>query len=295
MPTQRNKRVLLSGVSKNNLVEVNKNSRIIFEVFAKGESYRLETISSVLESDGWLLEGETLLLTVPKNAFSQPQMVRVVHNALAKIQYLMNASGIEYEMRILSEDRMKSSASVCKAKIGLVGDTAVGKTSLVRRYVLDQFDDKYIRTIGAKVSKKEVHLSVHDDKAVRVDMSIWDVIGERHLAELHMERYYGGVQGILAVVDITRRTTLNSVEDWVSSVSEIAGSVPVHLLVNKVDLKDNFAMEEGDVAEISTRMKSPFMFTSAKTGKNVESAFVHLAKSIALKNGLSPRVLEATR
>ncbi|MFQ5909440.1 MAG: Rab family GTPase [Thermoplasmata archaeon] len=279
-------------MSKNSLVDVNKNSRIIFEVFAKGESYRLETILSVLESDGWLRDGDALLLTVPKNALSQPQMVRAVHNAVEKIQYLLNTSRIDYEMRILSEDKMEVATSVCKAKIGLVGDTAVGKTSLVRRYVLDQFDDKYIRTIGAKVSKKEVYLSFRDDKAMRVDMSIWDVIGDRHLAELYMERYYSGVQGVLAVVDITRKKTLGSVEDWVSTISQIVGNVPVHLLVNKVDLEDQFAMEQGEVAELSTRMKSPFLFTSAKTGKNVESAFLELAKSIALTKGASPKPVE---
>ncbi|MFQ6127735.1 MAG: Rab family GTPase [Thermoplasmata archaeon] len=295
MSISKTKKVLLKGISKNKLVDVNRNSRIIFEVFAEDESYRLETISSVLESDGWSREGDRLLLIIPKNALIQPHTIRAVHDTLRRIQYLLKTSGIDYETRILSEDKTEATGNIFKTKIGLVGDHEVGKTSLVRRYVLDQFDDRYIRTIGAKVSKKEVYLNFHEDKVVRVDMSIWDVIGERHLAESHMERYYNGVQGVLAVVDVTRRRTLASIEDWVSSVSKIAGDVPVHLLVNKVDLDDQFAMGQGEVADLSTRIRSPFMFTSAKTGKNVENAFLDLAKRIALKSArLSSETLDIT-
>jgi len=191
---------------------------------------------------------------------------------------------MEYEMRILSEDKLKEADSVYKAKIGLVGDQMVGKTSLARRYVIDQFNDEYIRTLGAKVSKREVYLTFNEGKAIRVDMAVWDIIGERHLAVEHMEKYFKGVQGILAVIDITRRETLTGIEDWVSSVYEVTGEVPIHLLVNKVDLEDHFKMEHGDVAKLSSRVRCPFMFTSAKTGKNVETAFVDLAKKLVTQS-----------
>ncbi len=289
MLSKKKGKILLDGVSSDNLVDVNRDSRIVFEILAKGSAYRLETISTVLEADGWLCDGNRIFLTVPKNALSQPEMIRAVHDAVKRVQYLLKTSGIEYEMRIASEDRPKPTGSVLKAKIGLVGDQKVGKTSLIRRYVLDQFSDKHIRTIGAKVSKKQVYLDFHEGKAVRVDMMVWDIIGERHLAELHMKEYYVGVQGILVVIDITRRKTLAGVEDWLSSVLDVTGEVPIHLLVNKCDLEDRFDMEGGEVADLSTKIRSPFMFTSARTGKNVEAAFADLAMKIAIKSRKTPQ------
>jgi len=287
--SKKRRKILLDGVSSSNLVDVNRDSRIVFEVLAKGSFYRLETISTVLEADGWLCDGNRIFLTVPKNALSRPEMIRAVHDAVKRVQYLLKTSGIEYEMRIASEDQIKPTGSVLKAKIGLVGDQKVGKTSLIRRYVLDQFSDKHIRTIEAKVSKKQVYLDFHEGKAVRVDMTVWDIIGERHLAELHMKNYYVGVQGILVVIDITRRKTLAGVEDWLSSVLDVTGEVPIHLLVIKCDLEDRFDMEGGEVADLSTKIRSPFMFTSARTGKNVEAAFADLAMKIAIKSRKTPQ------
>lgn len=71
--------------------------------------------------------------------------------------------------------------SVLKAKICLIGEAAVGKTSLVRRYVEDSFDDRYISTLGSKVSLKKLWLSSRSDpaKTIEVQLSIWDLIGER--------------------------------------------------------------------------------------------------------------------
>lgn len=276
----------MSGVSKRNIAEVNRKSRLTFEVRAEGESHRFETILGVLSSDGWSREGDRLLLTLPKNSLSEPQRIRAVRGALRRVQYLLKISNIDYEMKTLTEDVEDAQEEVLKAKIGLAGDPAVGKTSLVRRYVLDQFDDRYLSTIGAKVSKKEIHLQLDEGKSVRVDMSVWDVLGDRDLAESLMREYYRGIQGILLVVDITRRQTLQGAEEWVSTISKTAGEVPVHLLVNKVDLKGQFAMEQGDVASLSTRIRSPFFFTSAKTGKNVETAFTDLAMRILKRNGI---------
>ncbi len=67
---------------------------------------------------------------------------------------------------------------VLKAKICLIGEAAVGKTSLIRRYVEDAFDDKYISTLGAKVSKKELVLD-SPSGPLNVDMTIWDIMGEK--------------------------------------------------------------------------------------------------------------------
>jgi len=199
------------------------------------------------------------------------------------MKYLLSVARIDYDMKIISEASTRKKEGeeyVAKLKIGLVGDSRVGKTRLIRRFVLDQCDDRYIRTIGAKVSKKEILLPLSKKKRMRVDMMIWDVMGKKITAELYMQSQFKGMQGILAVCDVTRNESLSSVDDWTSSVFHVAGNVPVHILVNKMDLEDQFEIEESDVVERSKSLGSPFTFTSAKTGENVERGFFELAQTI---------------
>src|SRR3990170_7296665 len=89
-----------------------------------------------------------------------------------------------------------------KAKICIVGEAAVGKTSLIRRFVLDQFDDSYLMTLQAKVSKKTVEIPMAPDgDPVTIEMSVWDLMGQRRFRELLLEAYFQGVSGIIAVAD----------------------------------------------------------------------------------------------
>ena len=157
-------------------------------------------------------------------------------------------------------------------------------TSLVRRFVLDQFDDEYVSTMGAKVSKKEVLLPLSKNRRMRVDMMIWDVMGEKNVAELYTESQFKGVQGILAVADVTRRKALDSIDDWTSSVRPVTGNVPVHILASKMDLEDRFETERREVSKRSRSMGCPFMFTSAKTGRIVERALGEMARWILFAN-----------
>lgn len=279
----RGRKVLLDGISKRrDLREISREGRIIFEVHFKGKDSRVGMVTDVLESEGWIHEDDRLTLTVPKNAFSSQDrnIVKAVHTAIYKMKYLLKVARIDYEMRVVSEaptDRKKDNESVAKLKVGLVGDAAVGKTSLIRKFVLDQFDDAYVRTIGAKVSKREVFIPLPHNRRMRVDMMIWDILGERNIADLYMESHFKGMQGILAVCDLTRNETLRSIGGWKSSVFHVAGKVPVCIVANKSDLEVESAMDKKDVAKYSRGMGSPFLFTSAKTGMNVERAFGELA------------------
>ena len=288
MKTSRSdrKKVLLNGISKDeDLRDTSRRGRLIFEVTTKGADSRLTLMSDVLESEGWVCEGRKLTLTVPKDAFSsgEREMMKTVHGAVSRMKYLMKVARIDYEMRVVSEAPVKEREgvdNVAKLKVGLVGDSRVGKTSLIQRFVLDQFDDKYIKTIGAKVSKREILLPLSGNRRVRVIMMVWDIIGERNVAELYMSAHYTGMQGILAVCDVTRKRTLDNIGDWTSSVFDVAGVVPVQILVNKTDLEDRFEIEQSDVTESSMSLASPAVFTSAKTGENVEGAFSELARTI---------------
>src|SRR5438445_10641182 len=92
-----------------------------------------------------------------------------------------------------------------KTKVCLVGEAAVGKTSLIRRYVLEEFEDRYITTLGAKVSKKELGFDFPDkDISVQMDMTIWDIMGEKGFRELDKKAVLQGKKVDLAGRDITR-------------------------------------------------------------------------------------------
>jgi small GTP-binding protein len=168
-----------------------------------------------------------------------------------------------------------------KVKICLVGEGAVGKTCLIRRFIQDQFDDRYISTLGAKVSKKEI--KVDGPNGADIDMTIWDIMGEKGFRELLKEAYFHGAQGVLAVCDVTRKETLKDLDDWVAAVVKVTGHVPIEFLANKADLKDQMEVSDSDVRRAAEAYKAPFLFTSAKTGANVEEAFSQLAQMIALR------------
>jgi len=182
-----------------------------------------------------------------------------------------------------------------KLKLCLVGDSGVGKTSLIRRYVLDMFDDAYIQTLGAKVTKKTILLPVHNPGPPReIVITIWDVMGNTGFRELLKESYFFGCQGIIAVCDVTQRATLDDLDGWIDRAWDIAGDVPVHMLVNKIDLEEDAAMDEDRVRAFSQAYGSPYMFASAKRGDNVAKAFEEIARRIVDPKN-RPLVLPATR
>ena len=170
------------------------------------------------------------------------------------------------------------------AKAVLVGDKAVGKTSLVRRYVTDQFDDRYLLTLGAKVMKKVEPIRIPDKGLdVSLELNIWDIMGQAGFRELAKEAYFHGSRGILAVVDLTRTSTLGGIQAWIQAVHDVSGSVPLVLLANKKDLAAQAEVTPAEVAATAREFACPSFLTSAKTGENVEAAFHSLAYQIVRK------------
>lgn len=167
-----------------------------------------------------------------------------------------------------------------KAKICLVGEPAVGKTSLVRRFVLDLFDDSYIATMGAKVMKKDVGILDDTYGNMLVNLLIWDIMGDKSFRQLYKEAFFQGAQGLLAVCDVTRKPTLTELGTWIKDVARVAGDIPIQVLANKVDLKSDIGLNTDDLRRFDDTFQSNHMFTSAKTGENVESAFENIARTI---------------
>jgi small GTP-binding protein len=166
---------------------------------------------------------------------------------------------------------------IMKAKLCLAGASSVGKTSLVRRYVLNEFDDRYIATVGTKVSKKMVSVPLIDEEPVMVNLMVWDIMGQMGFRELLNEQYFQGAQGILAVADVTRRETLEDLYIWIDQIDRIAGAVPIVLALNKVDLPAERHIPEADLRKFTHAFDCDIVRTSAKTGANVEEVFWRLA------------------
>ena len=147
--------------------------------------------------------------------------------------------------------------------------------------MLFRSDDRYIVTLGAKVSKKELALNPKGGDAIQMDMTIWDIMGSKGFRELLREAYFHGAQGILAVADITRYDTLEDLDSWVESVFRTVGEIPVAFAINKMDLKDQAAFGEDQVKQATEAFEAPYFFSSAKTGENVELVFRTLGETIA--------------
>ncbi len=167
-----------------------------------------------------------------------------------------------------------------KMKVCLLGDPAVGKTSLIRKFVLDSFDDKYISTLGSKVTKKSLSFNV-SDRAIRLSMMIWDALGQAEFKNV-LQGAFKGAKGALLVCDLTRKETLEDLETWIEELFGVAGPLPVVMIANKCDLEDEYDFSEEDLKQMAGTYGCPCYITSAKTGDHVEDAFQTIAREMAL-------------
>jgi small GTP-binding protein len=174
---------------------------------------------------------------------------------------------------------------IMKKKVCLIGDSRVGKTSLIKRFVNDEFDDKYIATIGAKISKKDVAVLIKNnglDINVSITLTIWDLIGHRDREYWSLlKRYYLNTDGALFVCDLTSKSSLDNLQDWISSLFNTIGVVPFIIMANKSDLSDKAQISEQDLINFSNQYNSDFYYTSAKSGSNVNLSFNRLGEIMA--------------
>jgi small GTP-binding protein len=169
-----------------------------------------------------------------------------------------------------------SNTKELKLKMCLLGEAAVGKTSLIRKFVVDKFDDKYITTLGTKTTKKTFAIK-NNHRQINLTLIIWDVLGQRHFTRVK-EVAFTGANGAFIVVDLTRKDTLYSFDHWLFSLYEVAGEIPIVVLANKNDLKPQFGAKE--IEEIIADYGFPYYLTSAKTGENVNDAFHNIGKTM---------------
>jgi len=166
------------------------------------------------------------------------------------------------------------SPEIVKLKVCMAGEAMVGKTYLIRRFVLDEYDDRYTATLGTKITKKTIRMDhPKDGRPLQVDLILWDIMGTATLRELLKEAYYHGAQGILGVADVTRAETLQALEDWSRSIRSVAGDIPMYIVVNKDDVQEGRALRDAEINGYCKPRGWPWAYTSAKEGTGVEDAF----------------------
>lgn len=160
-------------------------------------------------------------------------------------------------------------------KICLLGEANVGKTSLLYRYIENKFRDNYKATLGVNLLKKDLEIEGYGYTTVQ----IWDLGGQESFKSLR-QLYLEGANGALVIFDMTQRKSYEKLEEWVSSFSEARGDQKLLLVGNKMDLSGNIKVKENEVVDFAKKNNMKFILTSAKTGENVENAFLELIKSV---------------
>lgn len=156
-------------------------------------------------------------------------------------------------------------------KICMVGTFGVGKTSLVARYVKSIFSDKYLTTLGVKIDKKSLNVDGQD-----VTLMLWDLAGEDALTQIKPMQLRGA-SGYILVADGCRAGTLEAAIDLQTRVEAELGKIPFTCVVNKLDLRESWEVDEAALNRLSALDWTIFL-TSAKSGEGVEFLFHDLAK-----------------
>ena len=158
-------------------------------------------------------------------------------------------------------------------KICMLGATGVGKTSLVSRYVLSVFSDKYLTTIGVKVDKKTVPVD-----GTEVTLLLWDIYGQDEFQTVRTS-YLKGASGYLLVADGTRQLTLDTARELQKTAEGVVGRVPFVLVLNKSDLAGEWRLDDKALFKMANEGWT-IIKTSAKTGEGVEDAFLKLTRKV---------------
>lgn len=183
---------------------------------------------------------------------------------------------------------------VFKLKVCMIGDSAVGKSSLVKRFVMRQFSDRYMETLGVNALVKDVVIKGTHGSEVPVRLVLWDVMGEPSYLEYVSETYLYGTRGIVAVCDLTRLSTFEHLQTWLEITRKVAGDTPKALAVNKCDCASDALVlyDEREVMRFADDNKARAYMTSAKTGVNVDEMFEGLASDIVTSSMRPPLIQE---
>ena len=174
-----------------------------------------------------------------------------------------------------------------RIKFLVLGDTTIGKSCLIERYISNTFKENYIATIGMDIRSKRLDINNID-----VTLTINDTAGQERFRSL-TKMVYKGADGILVGFDLTKPKTLEQVEFWIKQIeSNKTKDSPLSLVLfgNKCDKTDEIEVKEGDIEKIKEKYNLRYFKTSAKDGTNVQNIFEYLAKIVLKSRGFLENV-----
>ena len=164
-------------------------------------------------------------------------------------------------------------------KIVLIGDSSVGKTNILSKYISDEYDPDTQATIGVELSTKNY---TFDNNEVKVQ--IWDTAGQEKYRSI-TSSYYKGAHGCLLVYDITRKATFENIDKWLAEIKLSSNNeINMILIGNKCDLEDKREVSIEEAQNKAKLLNMAFMETSALNGTNVEKAFNELVNNVYQNN-----------
>lgn len=170
-----------------------------------------------------------------------------------------------------------------KAKVTLLGDSEVGKTSLILRYVKNEFTEVYKQTLGADFMIKKIDLN--NDPNKRITLAIWDLAGQEQFSNLR-EYYLAGTLAAIICFDLTQKVTFEHVPAWMQETRNICGDIPIVLVGTKSDLEDRRQVTKKDVETFLAKDASnnvKFFETSSATYHNVNDVFLYIVNTFIPK------------
>jgi len=164
-------------------------------------------------------------------------------------------------------------------KLVLIGDSGVGKTNILSRYINNEFSYSSKSTVGVEFGSKIIKTN---DKLIKIQ--IWDTAGQERYKSI-TSAYYKGAKGAFVVYDITRRDTFMNVDKWIGELKSTGNEdVFILLIGNKSDLEQERQVSTEEVTKKAEQLKIAFCETSALEGKNIEYAFQTVVEEVSKKS-----------
>ena len=152
-------------------------------------------------------------------------------------------------------------------KLLLLGDSSVGKTSIIIKYISNKFMDTNIATLGVDYMDKTV-----DYNNLKVFLQIWDTSGEEKFRSI-TRNFYRNADGLLVVFDLTCKESFNHVKNWINEAKEHKNDIKTILVGNKLDLEDEREVDKETALKFAEKNNLKYLETSAKNGKNINNSF----------------------
>lgn len=160
-------------------------------------------------------------------------------------------------------------------KLLLVGDSGVGKSCLLLRFVEDKFNPSFITTIGIDFKIRTI-----ESQGKKIKLQVWDTAGQERFRTI-TTAYYRGAMGIVLIYDVTDSRTFENVENWYNTVTQHANEdAQIFLVGNKIDDESARQVSREDGQALASKLNVPFLEASAKLNENVDSIFYELADII---------------